>query len=91
MKRHLALSLTAICCLSASEVYDLGVIEVSAKSDIHAISTDTSSQKDIKNAKNKTILEALRTKLVFLCQVQGLEMKIKLGLKHFTIAVWRCF
>lgn len=53
MKRHLFLSLVASCCLMGAEIYNLSVVEVSAKSDIHAISTDTSSQKDIKMLKTK--------------------------------------
>lgn len=61
MKKPLMLSLTATCCLFGAEVYDLGVIEVSAKADIHATSTDSVDSKKIENARDKTILEALRT------------------------------
>ena len=44
MKKYLVLSLATSCCLFGSEVYDLGVIEVSAKADIHTLSTDTAGQ-----------------------------------------------
>ena len=83
MKRHLFLSLAASCCLMRAEIYNLGVVEVSAKSDIHAISTDTSSQKDIKNAKNKTILEALRTKLGVFVSSLGARNKDQVRIRAF--------
>ena len=83
MKRHLFLSLAASCCLMGAEIYNLGVVEVSAKSDIHELSTNTVSQEVIKDTNSQTITQALITQPGVFMQQSAMRSEEKVRIRGF--------